>query len=97
MPQGEIGWRSLYFVLSLYIYLFLICLFIACLCICFLITLREQLCGLAPWGAISVFWPNLFSCGFDAGCDEKLAFFFNLLLLLFILLLSIVSMDKPVY
>ena len=55
-PHGEIGWRSLYFVLSFFIYLFLICLFIACLCICFLITLREQLCGLAPWGAISVFW-----------------------------------------
>ena len=32
------------------IYLFIICLFIACLCVCFLITLREQLCGLAPWG-----------------------------------------------
>ena len=26
----------------------------------------------------------LFSCGFDAGCDEKLAFIFNLLLLLLI-------------
>ena len=46
----EIGWRSLYFVLSLFIYLLIICLFIACLCVCFLITLREELFGLVPWG-----------------------------------------------
>ena len=46
----EIGWRSLYFVVSLFIYLLIICLFIAGLCVCFLITLREQLCGLVPWG-----------------------------------------------
>ena len=59
-PHREIRWRSLYFVLSLFIYLLIICLFIACLCVCFLVTLREQLCGLAPWGGgegpISVFW-----------------------------------------
>ena len=54
-PHGEIGWRSLYFVLSLFIYFFFICLFIACLCVCFLITLREQLCGLAPWGGAGLF------------------------------------------
>ena len=40
-PHGDIGWRSLCFVLCLFIYLFIIYLFIACLYICFLITLRE--------------------------------------------------------
>ena len=39
--HSEIGWRSLYFALCLFIYLFIICLFIACLYVCFLITLRE--------------------------------------------------------
>ena len=48
-PHGEIEWRSLYFVLSLFTYLFIICLFIVCLCFCFLITLTEELCVLAPW------------------------------------------------
>ena len=49
-PHGEIGWRSLSFSLILFIYLFIIFLFLTCLCVCFLITLREQLCGSAPWG-----------------------------------------------
>ena len=43
--HGEIGRRSLYFALCLFIYLFIICLFIACSYVCFLITLRELYVG----------------------------------------------------
>ena len=41
-----------------------------------------------------MFWwvtSGLFSVGYDAGYDEKIAFFFNLLLLLFIAIYTIVK------
>ena len=59
----------------------------------------DQLCGLALleggmgcgclWGnyvadLVGYLWLILFSYGFDAGCNEKFAFIFNLLLLLFV-------------
>ena len=40
---------------------------------------------------VGYIWLDLFSFGFDAGCDENLAFFFNLLLLLFIVNYTIVK------
>ena len=43
--HGEIGWRSFYFVLHLFIYLFIICLFIVCLCVYFLIIFKELVVG----------------------------------------------------
>ena len=44
-PHGEIGWRSLCFLLCLFIYLFIICLFIVCLCVCFLIIFKGLVVG----------------------------------------------------
>ena len=44
-PHEETGWRSLCFVLCLFIYLFIICLFIVCLCVCFLIIFKELVLG----------------------------------------------------
>ena len=104
-PQREIGWRSLCFVLWLFICLFII-FFIYCLFVCLLFIyfyravcwVMHQLCGLVlleggkgvaismelfgGFGGLALALLILFSSVLDAGCDEKLAFIFNLLLLL---------------
>ena len=70
---------------AVFIYL-CVCLFTACLYVCFLITLRELFVGSCiNYVVLACYlWLNLFSFGFDVGCDEKLVFFFNFLLLLII-------------
>ena len=89
---------------AVFIYLFVCYVFIYCLfVVCFLITLRKLFDGSCidyvvqhrgAWRAICVFWwvtSGLFSFGYDAGYDEKIAFFLNLLLLLFIAIYTIVK------
>ena len=99
-PHGEIGWRSLCFALCLFIYVFIICLFIACLCVCFLFTFTEPFVG---FGGLVPFEREGGGVCSPAGLMEDVMKSLNSFLTycyycsyLFVLLLSIVSVYKPV-